>query len=88
MVRQVKIGRFSQTAYTSGVDCVVNTTKIFGGMADGSSYRLLGTDINLDGINLEVWILSSSLGLSSRLLGPLHVDVSHDQATGPIFGKG
>lgn len=74
--------------HTSGVDCVINTTEIFGGMGNGSSDRLLDTDIGLDNIYSKVCILSKSFCLTSRLLGPFQVDVSHDQATSPFFRKG
>lgn len=75
-------------AHTSGVDCVINTTEISGGMGNGSSNGLLDTDVGLDDIDPKICILSKSLCLSSRLLGPFQIDVSHDQATSPFFRKG
>lgn len=74
--------------HTSGVDCVINTTEVFGGMGDGSSDRLLDTDVGFDDIDSKICILSKSLCLSSRLLGPFQIDVGHDQATSPFFRKG
>lgn len=69
---------FAQGTYTSGVDCVVNTPKIFGSMGDGSLNGFLDTDIDLDGISLKVWRLSKRLSLGNRLPSSLQVDVSHD----------
>lgn len=74
--------------HASGVYCVINTTEISGGMGNGSSDGLLGTDVGLDEIDSKVCILSKSFCLSSRLLGPFQIDVGHDQATSPFFRKG
>lgn len=80
--------RNASNTYTSGVDCVVNATELFGGIDDSILDRLLVTDINFDDSDSKVWVLRKSLSLSSRLLSPLEVNVSHDQAAGAVFVKG
>jgi hypothetical protein len=72
---------------TSGVDCILDATKKFGGMCHCSLNRILSTIIDLNDIYFKVLISCNSLGLTNSILCRFEVDVSDDQTPCSLFGK-
>lgn len=67
-----------QRTDTSGMNCVVNTTEVFGGVGDSYPERLFDTNVYSNCLDSKVGIDSNCLGLGSRLLSSFEIDISHN----------
>ncbi|ROW08241.1 hypothetical protein VMCG_03307 [Cytospora schulzeri] len=66
----------------------VNSAEELGGMRNGSLYRLLNTDVDMDCLGLEIRMRSHSLDLSDRFSRTLNIYIRHDHTASTLFSEG